>query len=473
MLSRKNSALYTLLCFLLLSSILPSPLGSYAKGEMNNEYIYFGFVPSKIYIYRPEKIVGGEILGREFYLDERSVRTEAELTILGNHNETNVKIFLFPGPSLKEDFWVNRLEKRVFKIQNGSFFKIVSSKPVTVVLAGGEGVEVGNDAVSTFWTSTDGGFIGKEFIFQAIQGKVGSSYYLYALEDCEVKLLSENGVEAAKYSLKAGDVKNLLEVTQFKTYRIASTGMVMLQSFSGSRSVFFPSLEGGFVGKTFVGRAEAKPGEVWQEWQFLVVNPLKDTKVKIMDLEYKRPYDEFEVPSGNNYSLKIKPSLIFVESDNPITVMHLSYGHPFKSNYIGGGLVCLVIKAGQTAPLYVPEESEAYLFVAEETIIDLDGARLRLEEDELIQLQPGFHLLSSNKNSLLMMAHRPLLPPNQGLYSFGICIPPIQSANLEYSVKLNLTSSPEIPWMLIIVGALGTSILAAFLWLALRKRRRL
>ena len=50
----------------------------------------------KIYVYRPERIVGGEILGREFTLDETSIRTEAELVTIGNHGETRVNVYQLP-----------------------------------------------------------------------------------------------------------------------------------------------------------------------------------------------------------------------------------------------------------------------------------------------------------------------------------------------------------------------------------------
>jgi hypothetical protein len=271
---------------------------------MYDEYVYFGFVPSKIYIYRPEKIVGGEILGREFYLDEKSVRNEVELTIIGNHNDTKAKIYLLPECILKEDFVINKMEKRVFNLQNGTFFKVVTSKPVTVVLAGGEGIELGNDVISTFWTSTDGSFIGKEFIFQAFPGTIGCSYYIYALEDSNVKLLDENFTEVSKYNLKHNEVKNLgIILANKRIYRIVSTGSIMLNSFSDSRSYFFPSLEGSFLGKIFYGIADATPGDVWDDWKFLLINTLNDTKIKIFDLEFNRLYTEFNFPAGKNCSL--------------------------------------------------------------------------------------------------------------------------------------------------------------------------
>jgi hypothetical protein len=274
--------------------------------------------------------------------------------------------------------------------------------------------------------------------------------------------------------LKHNEVKNLgIILANKRIYRIVSTGSIMLNSFSDSRSYFFPSLEGSFLGKIFYGIADATPGDVWDDWKFLLINTLNDTKIKIFDLEFNRLYTEFNFPAGKNCSLKIKPTLIFIDSDNPITVMFLSYGHPFKSNYIGGGLVCLGIKAKQMIPIYIPEKSEAYLFTSEETTISLDGAGLRIGKDSFISLPPGFHSISSEMDSIFMMAHRPLLPENQGLYSFGICIPSIQSMKFEYKIKPSLNTAYEISGILILTGIFGICIaIIIALYISLFKRRR-
>ena len=471
----KGSHVYLQVALLLLVTLLPQVCST--SSEQTEEYVYYGFVPSRIYIYRPERIVGGEILGEEFTLDRDSIRTEAELVTIGNHDETRVKVYELPSGILLEDYTLNRFEKHISKLENGTLFKAVSSKPATVILMGGEGVELGNDAMSTFWTSTDGGFVGKEFIFQAVQGKIGSSFYVYALEDSEVELLSDVGEEVASYTLKANEAKNILEVTQFEIYELSSTGMVMLQSFTESKSVFFPSPRGGFLGKIFYGSADATPGDVWEDWQFLLIVGFDDTKARIIDLEFNRLYEEVDVPATQNFSMKIeaesqpKPNLIAVESDDPVTVMHLSYGHPFKSNYIGGGLVCIGVRADQSVPVYVPEKSEAYLLAREESLVDVDGARLKLEGDDAFALQPGVHTLSADKNIILMMAIRPLLPPNQGLYSFGACIPSIQSIGYDHEVSLQPLLAAETPWTLIFGGIAGACAIIIATWIIVSRKR--
>ena len=466
----KGSHVYLQVALLLLVTLLPQVCS--ISSEQTEEFVYYGFVPSRIYVYRPERIVGGEILGREFTLDENSIRTEAELVTIGNHDETRVKVYQLPSGVLLEDFPLNRFAKHVSKLQNGTFFKAVSSKPATMILMGGEGVELGNDAMSTFWTSADGGFAGKEFIFQAVQGKIGSSYYVYALEDSEVKLLDDTGEEVASYALKANEARNLLEVTQFRIYELSSTGMVMLQSFTESKSVFFPSPGGGFLGKIFYGSADATPGDVSDDWQFLLIVGSEDTKAKIINLEFNRLYKEVEVPAIQNFSMKIEPNLIAVETDDPVTVMHLSYGHPFKSNYVGGGLLCIGVKAGQAVPVYVPEESEAYLFAQEESLVDVDGARLKLEGDDAFALQPGVHTLSADRNIMVVMALRPLLPPNQGLYSFGACIPSIQSIGYDNDVNLQPLLAAETPWTLILGGTASACAIIIGAWIIISRKRQ-
>jgi len=466
----KDSLVYLQIALLLLVALLPQvcPISS----EQTEEFTYYGLVPSMIYIYRPERIVGGEILGREFTLDENSIRTEAELVTIGNHDDTRVRVYQLPSGVLLEDFSLNRFAKHVSKLQNGTFFKAVSSKPATMILMGGEGVELGNDAISTFWTSTDGGFVGKEFIFQAVQGKLGSSYYVYALENSEVKLLDDAGEEVASYTLKANEAKNLMGVTQFRIYGLSSTGMIMLQSFTESKSVFFPSPKGGFLGETWYGYADATPGDVSDDWQFLLIVGSEDTKARIINLEFSRLYEEVDVPAFQNFTMKIEPNLIAVETDDPVTVMHLSYGHPFKSNYVGGGLLYIGVKAGQAVPIYFPEESEAYLFAQEESLVDVDGARLKLEGDDTFALQPGVHTLSADRNIVIAMALRPLLPPNQGLYSFGACIPSIQSIGYDHDVNLQPLLAAETPWTLILGGTAGACAIIIAAWIIVSRKRQ-
>jgi len=63
---------------------------------------------------------------------------------------------------------VNRLEKVFVSLPNGTFFEIVSSKPLSVMLLGGRLLEEGQLWTSIFYTSLDGGYVGKEFVFMQV-----------------------------------------------------------------------------------------------------------------------------------------------------------------------------------------------------------------------------------------------------------------------------------------------------------------
>ena len=67
--------------------------------------------------------------------------------------------------------------KHFVKIPNGTLFKVVSNKILSVLLVGGNvaGRELEPNlpeapVAQTFYTSTEGSFVGREFVFIACQG---------------------------------------------------------------------------------------------------------------------------------------------------------------------------------------------------------------------------------------------------------------------------------------------------------------
>jgi len=63
---------------------------------------------------------------------------------------------------------------------------------------------------TTYYISTDGSYIGKEFIFIASQGLSGTRYRILALEDSKVTVYKEDGGTYMSFGLKANEYKDQL-----------------------------------------------------------------------------------------------------------------------------------------------------------------------------------------------------------------------------------------------------------------------
>jgi len=62
------------------------------------------------------------------------------------------------------------MEDVITSLPNGTFFKVVTSKPASVLLLGGEGLEAKTTQYSftSFLRSVDSGYVGKEFIYLSV-----------------------------------------------------------------------------------------------------------------------------------------------------------------------------------------------------------------------------------------------------------------------------------------------------------------
>ena len=99
----------------------------------------------------------------------------------------------------------------------------------------------------TFFTSADGNYVGKKFVFVACQAVGGESYRILALENAEVTVTREDGTEKS-FSLQANAYEDVM-LLALKSYEIESTGNIMVLSGDPTlrRSFFVPSVQGGSI----------------------------------------------------------------------------------------------------------------------------------------------------------------------------------------------------------------------------------
>ncbi|MEM2941150.1 MAG: hypothetical protein QW304_06345 [Thermoproteota archaeon] len=418
------------------------------------EYVYYGVIPERIYDYDP---IQETDLSKGWRLVQATVATQGYISILASQDGTQVRVYTLPGKELVSEFSLNSMEKRYVPLPNGTMFKVVSNKLVSVLLIsppprGIPGVNATEGPITTgFYLSVEGAYVGKEFVIETSQGLLGLLHTIFAVEDAEVTLTAEDGTTQT-FKLKANTYREL-QPKPLKAYRITSTGNIMIQGgymdVTGTnmpRSFFIPSAEGGFVGRRFYsGASDTSDEGILQEENWFVISALEDAKVTVWDLYNQKAATEITVKAGEQAYVKWVEIKVFEEiafdSDKPITVQFLHSGS-IKRGYgiaTGAGFTYMCIRPNEDTPFVLPTNSTiyAYLFTSEDANIVVDDVPMTLRPDEpWILSTPGPHTVRSNKNLVLLLLHYPLIPPNQGINGFGVPVPCVQTVSVTPSVTL-------------------------------------
>jgi len=234
---------------------------------------------------------------------------EALIVLVGLEDDTIVRIYYLGRDKLISEVRLDRLEKRFVVISNGTMFKLVSDHLVSVTfLAGRELPDPKSDkgpVVIGFLTSTSGNYVGKEFIFVTSQRLTGAPYRILALEDSKITIFREDGGEYMSFSLKANEYRDIA-LKSWVTYRVKSTGNIIIQSSEiwRQRSFFIPSVDGSFVGRRFYSRSlSSRPAHF--DYGFKILS-LKNAKVTIWDVKFKRAVERLKVEGGRAVTVKPK-----------------------------------------------------------------------------------------------------------------------------------------------------------------------
>ncbi|RLE90115.1 MAG: hypothetical protein DRJ49_00905 [Thermoprotei archaeon] len=483
---------YGILLLLILVLILFIPVTSEIE-----EYIYYGHIPWNIFWFKPYRPIAEYTT--KALLDERTIKERGFVVVVGNYDNTKVRIYQIPGLKLINEFTIDRMKYELTPLPNGTSFKVVTDKPATVMLMGGDTFErvvlernasprfYGGPGWSvyptTFLTSTDGGYVGKEFIFlvTSLVKPAHNVIHVYSLEECKVTVYDTTGKAIESFELKPNEVKGLI-LSGITTYRIVSTGHVMVamgsiltgygiiaQHIAIGKFIYFPSATGGFIGTRFYAPST-------RDWQLkcsarFTILSLKETKVTVVDLTYRKKIGGVKV-GPDVVKLKPEAEYIAVESDRPIV---LAFYDPDR----GSGISYFGLGAGQTAKILIPE-GEAYLFTYRKTTVTIDGVPIVLDADTVLPLPKGVHNISTDAN-IIIQAINYLRPPYAvtdmrvlttvfGFHAFGACIPPVQSISKSYEVELKPLPVEETPYIIIVAGVALFVVLAIALFLIRRRK---
>jgi len=433
-------------------------------------YTYYGYVPSDIWRRGDNETI-------------TAVMTSGTVLVLGCQDGTEIAIYQLPGERLVEQATINQLDRASVQLPNGTFFKVTSSKPATVMLLGGAWQEAGTQAgISTFFPAVDGRFVGREFVFLALEPSISYGrelpHSIFALEDSDVTIYDRDGRAASQYRVKANKAQ-WFSLKNDTVYRIVSSGNIMVETFTigeyRGKPLAFPAAEGGFVGKRFyIAGHEMEYMGTEQLSRGFVLSSVKDAKVLIVDLETSKKYGDKDVTltAGTSLTMHVKAFQAGLESDQPMMML-------FKNtDYDGGGVIFTGLKAGQEAVLQVLR-GKAYLFPAGDTVVTVDDVAQRVAAGEPLQLWPGTHRVSATENALIeMIVLEPYVPPPgrsfpepQGLGTFGGVIPAMESLSLgNENLSLKPLIQEELPWPYIAAAVIPIALV--IIWLAMRRGKK-
>ncbi len=466
---------------------------------IDENYTYYGVVPAKIWRYilnDGNNRTSGWILGFDNMtlttgspgLNGRLVATKSLLAIVASEDGTNVEVYNLATSQRISSGSIDSMEKLLVLLDNGTAFKVVSDKQVSVLLLNYQHLPADDvtegPTPATYYTSTDGLYVGKKFVFMASEYQAGTFFTILAIEKSTVTVTDEDGGQNS-YSVEANMYKNIV-LTPFKVYKFESTGNIMIQSTAiraGDSIPCFtvPSAEGGFVGKYFFTES-VKSWDANRDYGYRFMAS-EDAHVKIFDLETKQVINEFSVTGGSGVSLQTTANAMIVQSDKPISMSYIHNGSIEQARSITGGYggefygygigaTFITIRPNEDTVFHMPVDAnvEAYFFASEATQLTIDGNTQTLQANHgFMYTVLGTHTVNADHNVVLQVNFWPLEPEYQGDWYTGAAIPCIETANTNPTVTITPIGE-GFPMMYLIVGV-GIAAVAVIIGLFVLRRR--
>jgi hypothetical protein len=455
------------------------------------EYEYYGYVPARMYQYN---LTIGSDPNSGWRLDTNSTGTAGFTTaglvaVVGISDNTHVEVYNLGNGSLVSQITINSLQKYYAVFRNGSFFKVVTDKLANVYLLNYGSIPAWNatslSLPDSYYQDVNGAYVGKEFVLLGTGSDYDIDIAVFALENAQVTVTRNDSVQT-EYTFGVNEFtssKNTIGTDPFRTYRVESTGYIMIQSgrpvdiWGEARSFFVPSAEGGFVGTTFYSWSQ--PNWDGGERYGFRASSTQDTTVTVFNLETTQVLMTLIAPANSGVSFQASANAIAVQADKPITLEYLhngsivnSLGHNGTYDAYGSGVAFIGVKPYEATPFYMPEDSnvEAYIFASEDTDITLDGFDWFIPAGTYYSVSsPGTHILTTNKNVVIETLNWPGTPPYQGLVYNGAQIPSVQTVDVSVDVTLTPLGT-SFPIIYIFAGAAAASVAAIIAFIFIRGR---
>lgn len=389
---------------LLAGLIAPSTTHS-AASATDDQYVFYGYAPPTVKPIYYRFAEGGSP-------EHMYVGSPPQLTIVGVHDDTSIEVYDLNDRGVIASFSINRMELRRVSLTNETYFKVVSDRLVSVLLSGGGWKSNGVIPVhmaSTFYPSTEGGYVGYQFIFAPTNSTDGL-LQIFFIEGARVTIQDAGGNVIAEVEGTPGETKttNLEKVPgevyflALEAYRVVSTGRIMLAGLSDNSFLYLPALTGGFVGRHFLA---VRGGAI-------IVVALEDTEVAFYDLKRPSwhitllgPDEKRSLSAGEWYNASMGANTR-IDATGNISVLigdgggwHVHWASTYLQRgilypeHIGDDVSFVVVRPGQEFGFFVP--TEAVLFAHEESTIQVDGAMVTVKEDEYLRLAQGVHMVKA------------------------------------------------------------------------------
>ncbi|MEM3046358.1 MAG: hypothetical protein QW057_04655 [Candidatus Bathyarchaeia archaeon] len=341
------------------------------------------------------------------------------LFVIGYNDSTNVQVWDItrPEPVLRESFQVNRMgvvnktarADNVYNttIPSKTYFKVVADKPVAVMVGGGWNFGYGFDL---FYPSTDGGYVGQEFIFMAIYNRgrgerPAPGGTIFALEDAKVTVYDNKSAVYWEREMKANTSRTVAFLSG-AVYRVVSTGRIMVATWSQWTVKAVPAPLGGFRGTYFFVYQDAGPHTTVERVAMIIVNQEKASHVKVVDTTNDQTMTEKDLsPHGvwflTSQEADFMNKPVMVKSTNDVVVLSgTTYSmNPTPTNMFPDVTV-VGVRANTPTTLYVI--SKAVAFSPRATArVSIGAVTLTIPQGRYAELPTG--LITVNSNSTLIV----------------------------------------------------------------------
>jgi len=459
------------------------------KIKTQDEYTYYGIVPNNIWRIWP-KSEDDLSLGWKSDKSTWNITEQATLMFLGYQDGTTLQVRHLGNNSLIYENQINTMQKALCYIRNGTKFIITSNHPMYVLFISGyiNFNNITGPAPQCFHPSITGSFTGKEFMLIASDDLSRTEYRIIALEQSTVTITDEDNNQQT-LNIKPNDYK-IPYFTNMKAYKIESTGNIMITSGAAGQwaqsSYAVPCVQGIFKGTTFYTRTSN--GWNRQEENGFVILAYEDTKMTIYDLITGVIKNETQVQGGSSIYIKPvtgtsnePPPMAVIKTNKPVTMAfthegslsstHVKDGQMTEYVPYGRGLMYMGVIPNEEEAFYLPLACnvQAYIFAYETANIQLDGISITIQPNNYVLLQDqGIHTIVSNRNLIVQILHWPLQPPNQGLHSWSVAIPCLQTVSAKTEVTLTPLGGG---WpILYIIAGVAVAIIAIAVIFIMRRR---
>ena len=459
----------------------------------DGEWVYYGFAPTANYssYYTPVGHVFIKSSGRN------------RVTVIGYNDSTRVTVYdLTEDERVIESFIINRMQahsvgfpnQKEANISRPLFFKVVSDKPVAVLLSSGSynvsTISIGGQNI--YYPSTDGGFAGKEFIFlsvpaTSITARKGFDYAVFAVEDSTVEIRDKNDKVIRTFNIAANSSKRI-ELFSNKIYRVTSTGRIMISSWtsgpwgSGSFTIC-PSPMGGYRGRIFFANPEQKLlGSAF----LLILSQENPVKVKVFDMDtgsliVEKSLQPREMWFINKEEADVAGKRVMVLSDKEVIVYAGSTLVPEGAldtpGQIAQGVALVTIKANEPTTIFSP--ADAYVFSPKgDAEITINGLRMKIPKNTCKNIPMGKVTITSNVTVIVEIISNinyfieaSTLYGRAGLRIFATYLQPVNSLELTYPAPKVSEAGGAGGIDIILMVSVLVAILAISVGIIMMKRR--